>query len=1281
MNKTSKTSKRKHSGNTGDSGNAAGARGAGAADRTVGLFGGANAAGGGRNSALTGAASGTGIQNSPEGPEGPDGAGSAERAGFADFGGGFVGSSAGDGGGFEGSAGAGNERPARLITAGDLGFASDEARIESVSYGGVVSMSDGASGFAGIDGLGYEPADGGGSPAGGTAVAADSSAAAARAGNWLARNKFALISYAGAAAIVLLAYIVNGIYPFGTRTIIKSDMAHSYVPTMIELRRILFEDRSFVFSWNGGLGLNFIHNLSQMAVSPFVLITFLFPIKDVTEGIALLILLKIPFAAVTLNLYMRNRFKLKDAALVVLSIMYALSAYVTANHFNTMWFDGVILLPLIAMGIERLVKERKSLMYMLALGAAIFTNYLIGFYLCGFSLLYFIANLFFRKQWGDKKALKSSCLLFFSRSLIAAGLTAFFVLPIALSLQGTGYINANAPAGFKLNFSVLRLALSHFWGITPSILTFSNVSGPNVYCGVLTLVLLPLFYFNRNIKIKEKLVLSGMCLFIIAGFIINLVDYVYNGFRLTSMFPHRFSFLYSFLLIIMAARAFMNLDKKRINVLFAVVPAFAAIMAASFWLYPQKIDRDEAFTPILEIMPGVQKPGTIGIDVLIVNISLILLLSALVFAYVKLRDNRPVLARIMVIAMATVTVAEISSSAVRNMGVMKELERDKYIEYYDDMQAVSSFLADEPEFYRATFKHNLSLSEARLYNYKDISTFSAIQASATTLGDRIGLMSTLNSMLLINPTPFLSSIFSIKYLMDKTKALPKSFTIYDYKWNSGSVYVHENPYALPVGFLVNEDAVQWDIMASQNVYEVQNDFARKASGIGADVMLPIEIESLDYEFLEMEPKMKPNAAPDAEPEQEFQQWILDIKEDPASGNIPKITLYFTAGKEGYMNVHVRTGGATRGQVYVNDAYILNQMAGNLHAILDAGYVHVGDKIKIILSMDRKRLDSDDMDVYVPNPEFWVTAAVMDQATFERVVEKFKQSALKVSYYDDTTIQGTISADRDGILFTSVPDDGNWIITVDGKEREGMKIGTALAAVRLDAGEHTVELKYQLKGVWIGALVSLASLLAVLLLFLLPFLGRRLGFALPKFLARPDGGEPLLGASALPNGGQADGWKADGGQADGGRGGGSAAFQAAEGPPRKPARAPAAEPAQAPAVGPALAPAVGSALAPTVMPAPEPTVLLAREPVAQPAQSPVAEPPQAPAAKPAAASAAIPSRAPIAGPGEWFDAAGRLHRANGRLVPPGEYQYAGGAGFGDGDDDDDDDSEGGVAGEG
>ena len=45
-------------------------------------------------------------------------------------------------------------------------------------------------------------------------------------------------------------------------------------------------------------------------------------------------------------------------------------------------------------------------------------------------------------------------------------------------------------------------------------------------------------------------------------------------------------------------------------------------------------------------------------------------------------------------------------------------------------------------------------------------------------------------------------------------------------------------------------------------------------------------------------------------------------------------------------------------------------------------------------------------------------------------------------------EGTIDCDRDGLLYTSVPQNGNWSVKVDGKPAEIKLVGDCMVAVNL-----------------------------------------------------------------------------------------------------------------------------------------------------------------------------------------------------------------------------------------
>ena len=69
-------------------------------------------------------------------------------------------------------------------------------------------------------------------------------------------------------------------------------------------------------------------------------------------------------------------------------------------------------------------------------------------------------------------------------------------------------------------------------------------------------------------------------------------------------------------------------------------------------------------------------------------------------------------------------------------------------------------------------------------------------------------------------------------------------------------------------------------------------------------------------------------------------------------------------------------------------------------------------------------------------------------------------------------EGTIDCDRDGLLYTSVPQNGNWSVKVDGKPAEIKLVGDCMVAVNLTKGVHTVRLMYHNAAFSLGWKISL-----------------------------------------------------------------------------------------------------------------------------------------------------------------------------------------------------------------
>ena len=72
---------------------------------------------------------------------------------------------------------------------------------------------------------------------------------------------------------------------------------------------------------------------------------------------------------------------------------------------------------------------------------------------------------------------------------------------------------------------------------------------------------------------------------------------------------------------------------------------------------------------------------------------------------------------------------------------------------------------------------------------------------------------------------------------------------------------------------------------------------------------------------------------------------------------------------------------------------------------------------------------------------------------------------------------TVTADKT-LLYTSIPYDEGWILKVDGKDCEYIKILNGFIGVELEEGQHNIEFKYKLPGFKVGLSISIISLIAL-----------------------------------------------------------------------------------------------------------------------------------------------------------------------------------------------------------
>lgn len=146
-------------------------------------------------------------------------------------------------------------------------------------------------------------------------------------------------------------------------------------------------------------------------------------------------------------------------------------------------------------------------------------------------------------------------------SFLCFFLSAFALLPVAYCLTNSSATGGSMPENLKIYFNVFDFLANHLPGLTTTIRSSGDVVLPNVYCGIISVILLPLFFFSKRVSGKKKVVLAVLLGFFYLSFSMNNLNYFWHGLHMPNDLPFRYSFGYSFILLTVAYQVLMNLDE------------------------------------------------------------------------------------------------------------------------------------------------------------------------------------------------------------------------------------------------------------------------------------------------------------------------------------------------------------------------------------------------------------------------------------------------------------------------------------------------------------------------------------------------------------------------------------------------------------------------------------------------------------------------------------------------------------------------------------------------
>lgn len=592
--------------------------------------------------------------------------------------------------------------------------------------------------------------------------------------------------------ILIVVYYMRNIYPFGDNMYLRSDCYHQYAPFHKEFYDKITSGGNLTYSWNIGLGVNFSSLYAYYLASPINWFIGLVSPNHIIETMNVFIVVKSALCSFTFAYYLSKHFNTKKLTIATLSIFYALSSYFCAFSWNLMWLDCLVLLPIIILGLERLVKENKCYLYCISLGIAILSNYYIAIMICIFCVLYYFVLLYIDDSKKNFSYYIKRFKNFALYSLLAGGFAAITVLPAYSALSATASGEFEFPKTIISYFSILDMLSRSLINVDPAIFSAHD---PNLYCSVAVFLLVPLYVINPKIKFKDKVAKISLLFFMLISFNTNFLNYIWHGFHYPNSLPCRESFLYIFLILVISYEALINIreiSRKQLAATFSGVIALLLLI--------EKLFVNENYHAI------------------IIYVSIIFLLFYLI-VIVLFRSNKykqNFVAYLLLVIVSAEAFVNTEETAIGTCTRSLYLNDNKAIESLIDAAKKS-----DDSFYRTEKYDRRTKNDAAWNNYYGASTFSSTaSAGLSKYYGSLGFEESTNAYAYYGHTPLTEAMFSIKYVISNNFLNDNDYITQFAQ--SDNYYLYKNNYTLPLAFMMPENIIKdWD-NKDPNPFEVQN---------------------------------------------------------------------------------------------------------------------------------------------------------------------------------------------------------------------------------------------------------------------------------------------------------------------------------------------------------------------------------------------------------------------------------------------------------------------------
>ena len=855
--------------------------------------------------------------------------------------------------------------------------------------------------------------------------------------DFIIRNRAYFLAFVLPVVILFVSYIIFGVWPFGERSVLSLDLNAQYVYYFDYMYDVFAGKESLFYCWSRNLSGEFMGIIGYYLASPFNWLVWIYPRTMITEGLMTMMLAKAGASGLAMAFLLKRQRGYSDMTATLFPIMYALCGFFVVQTMNPMWLDGLVALPLVVMGIERVCDRRKFVLYVLSLVYIFASNFYIGYMIGIFSALYFLYYIFsgrsVNRRFGQKCA---AAIIYAAASVSAILMSCFMILPVYKSLSNGKFAFSTPDYTPVENFNIADIFIKLF----PSTYDTVRMEGlPILYCGTLALIFAAVYFCVKKFPARER-VAGGMLIgVLVLSMYIRPADMMWHGGQMPNWLPYRYSFIISFLLVLFGAQAFENIRSVRGNVLGGASAAIVGVLL------------------FCDLNSGHEYYDT----TLIIVIPLLVLAVIAPMAYAYKKHGRSLAVRIAMVC--AVSLEALLNTSMSLFDMHEDIVFSDRSTYRGDIPFTREITDEIHEmddgFYRMEKTYHRCVNDPialRMYGMSHSS--STLNAKAISFLGTLGYSSREHYTRYDGSTMFTDDVFGVKYILSKYKCyVPYEDTV-DIE-NEIGVTVYENKDALPIAYLSDKKVIGYNF-DEYSPFIVQNRLANVLSGdLPLTVFRPIDEMEFDSD------NIKVGSTTDA-----HYSYRKKNEDDPAW-----ISYDVSMPADGEVYMYLPTDYERETQLYVDGQYRSNYFKYENYSIEYIGRYSEGDTFNV-------RLDLMENAVYFKSVQFYYISPD-SLARFDEEMQTMNADTA-VTRDSGTYLTINVNAHEDRALFTTIPYEEGWTAFIDGEEAEIKTcLDDALICLEVPEGQHTIVLSFFPAGLKAGLIISAGGLMMFVIMLL------------------------------------------------------------------------------------------------------------------------------------------------------------------------------------------------------